>query len=160
MRPTNVSSTYEGTLRGAQLGLLESALRDDASGLWLSSAGAENLGGSGAFQVYNAHKGVAGVVYLLARMARCGFGTDAARDRVRHAVRWLIADDAQTEALPGLHFGEAGVAVAIAEAMAAGLVERDTRLTVRAQGSFRSAGLARHHARCGRARRCGDVLRR
>ena len=127
--PTNVSSTYEGTLRGAQLGLLESALRDDASGLWLSSAGAENLGGSGAFQVYrDAHKGVAGVVYLLARMARCGFGTDAARDRVRHAVRWLLAEDAQTEGMPGLHFGEAGVAVAIAEAMAAGLVERDARL--------------------------------
>ena len=73
----------------------------------------------------SASRGVAGVVYALARLPKLGVtGTDV-QDRVEHAVDWLLMHAATPDdQLPGLHFGEAGVALAIAESVHGGLLER------------------------------------
>lgn len=99
-------------------------------GLWRSIRSPDN--GGRAATVYDveryANRGVAGVVFLLARLARFGYGSSATKPRAIRAARWLMENAPTTEALPGLHFGEAGVAVAIAEIIAAGYLLRDRRV--------------------------------
>lgn len=107
--------------------LLEGAPRDD--GLWLSP----DLGSSDhgslrlvqGFRVYrSASRGVAGPLYTLAKLHRYGFAAAGTADEAGVAVDWLLDHRATPDdQMVGLHFGEAGVAVAIAEAVAAGLVE-------------------------------------
>jgi serine/threonine protein kinase len=115
---------------GALHGLLQDVLMDEATGMWLSPAmrarPSAKIETASSFVVYrSASRGIAGVVYTLARMARCGIYNETVRHRVEAAVDWLLAhhftDDDQ---MPGLHFGEAGVAVAIAEACAARLIDK------------------------------------
>lgn len=138
-----LQDAYARLVRSGQEGLLRDVIMEDDSGLWLSATGTSEKAAAvdGSFRRYhNAHHGVAGVVYLLARLARFGYGTPAAKHRVRAAVKWLLADqDAGEARLPGLYFGEAGVVVAIAEAIAVGLVERDARFD-----SFMSRALHGH----------------
>jgi serine/threonine protein kinase len=121
---------YEKLIRGAQQGLLDSVIKDEVSGLWLSVESPDSRVGPGSFYLRrDAHKGVAGVVYLLGRLARFGYGTEAERDRVQQAVRWLLtSEDSQNAPLPGLYFGEAGVAVAIVEAIAGHLIDRSPQI--------------------------------
>jgi class IV lanthipeptide synthase len=127
-RPT-ADGGHERFIAGAAQGLLDCAMVDQVSGLWVSAVNPENRVGTGGFDLSrDAHKGVAGVVYMLGRLARCGYATDAARERVRQAVRWLLVDGSRIAHLPGLYFGEAGVAVALVEAAAGGLIERDAEL--------------------------------
>jgi serine/threonine protein kinase len=118
-------------LMGAVHGLLQDVLVDEASGMWLSpvihSGAFVRIGAPApSFALYrSASRGVAGVVYTLARMARCGICDEIVRPRVEAAVDWLLAHDLTSDdQLPGLHFGEAGVAVAIAEACNAKLVDK------------------------------------
>jgi hypothetical protein len=118
----------EGGLRS----LLEDAISDPASGMWLSAALEGNthealMASSGSYEVRrSANRGVAGVVFLLSRLARFGYSTKRARDRVQHAIQWLLnKEPAPDEQIPGLHFGDAGVAVAIAEAISSDLFDRE-----------------------------------
>jgi serine/threonine protein kinase len=132
---------YTRLIRGGQEGLLRDVIADEDSGLWLSAESTTEIDGRGAssFQLHrDANRGVAGVVYLLGRLARFGFGTETARLRAQQAAEWLLTtqDEAGTRQ-PGLHFGEAGVVVALAEAIAGGLIERDARVDV-----FLSKGLS------------------
>jgi serine/threonine protein kinase len=123
---------YRKLISGAQQGLLEDVIRDEVSGLWLSAAGRTDnrFGSAGSYQIYrDTNRGVAGSIYLLGRLARFGYSTEAVRDRVGQFVRWLLVDENPTDVrLPGLHFGEAGVAVAIVEAIAGGLIDRDAQV--------------------------------
>lgn len=118
---------------GAGLGLLRHAFRDPQSGLWLS-AGLSNSGGgqeqASSYELRRgANRGVAGVVYALARLARAGVAVDGAANAVDKAVAWLLADTITPDrGMPGLHFGDAGVAVGIAEAVRAGLVAPTQRI--------------------------------
>jgi serine/threonine protein kinase len=129
-RHTPKPLAYEKFISGARQGLLDSAIKDEVSGLWLSVESSDSRVGRGSFYLRrDAHKGVAGVVYLLGRLARFGHGTEAERDRVQQAVRWLLtSEDAQNAPLPGLYFGEAGVAVAIVEAIAGHLIDRNAQI--------------------------------
>ncbi len=121
-------------LAAARDGLLEGVARSPRSGLWLSQEAAH--GGAGADAEFrpltlhrDANRGVAGVVLALSELARFGLATDPLRRRVEVAAEWLMADfDGAEEALPGLHFGEAGVAVALAEAVRAGLLDNRGRI--------------------------------
>jgi serine/threonine protein kinase len=121
--------------RGAR-GILEDAIREEASQLWLSSTyeQAERRVAKKSSARYelraDAHRGVAGVVYLLGRLGRFGLAPARARDRVRSAVSWLLARTPQDgqSFLPGLYFGEAGTAVALAEAVAGRLIARERRV--------------------------------
>ncbi|RSZ58506.1 protein kinase/lanthionine synthetase C family protein [Massilia atriviolacea] len=118
---------------GAGLGLLRHTFRDPQSGLWLSAAVSHAGGGQEQASSYElrrgANRGVAGVVYALARLARAGIAIDAAAPAVNRAVDWLLSDAVTPDhGMPGLHFGDAGVAVGIAEAVQAGLVPATPRI--------------------------------
>ncbi|WP_167091901.1 lanthionine synthetase LanC family protein [Massilia frigida] len=119
---------------GAGLGLLRHALRDPQSGLWLS-AGLSNAGGgqeqASSYELRRgANRGVAGVVYALARLGRAGIAIDEAAPAAATAVAWLLADAITPDrGMPGLHFGDAGVAVGMAEAVRAGLVPATPQLS-------------------------------
>jgi hypothetical protein len=118
-------------LRDAMVaGLLHDVLLDQETGLWLSplvrSGRHEPAERAAGYALHrSASRGVAGVVYMLARFARCGCTDAVLRPRVEQAVDWLLTHaPTSDDQLPGLHFGEAGVAVAIAEAVRAGLIDR------------------------------------
>ncbi|NHZ36274.1 lanthionine synthetase LanC family protein [Massilia rubra] len=119
--------------RGAGLGLLRHAFRDPQSGLWLSAGIANGAGGQEQASSYElrrgANRGVAGVVYALARLRRAGIAIDDAAPALNQAVDWLLSDALTPDhGMPGLHFGDAGVAVGIAEAVHAGLVPATARI--------------------------------
>ncbi len=124
--------TYADLIRGGLDGLLQEAITDDDSGLWVSAAGRVESHGAvgGSFRLCrDANRGVAGIVYLLGRLARFGYTSAAARDRVRRATEWLLLEHAPGDIrLPGLHFGDAGIAVALVEAIAGRLIDRDARV--------------------------------
>src|SRR5262249_2077840 len=74
-------------------GLLQETLRDEESGLWLSpKIGEESIGLSEDDYVvcYDANRGLAGIVFILSRLARFGFGAPLARARVQNAVQHLM----------------------------------------------------------------------
>jgi len=107
--------------RGAQA-LLNDSLCDKKTGLWLSASDDIDPG-SGAHRSFelrrDAHHGVAGVLYALARLVGLKYiDPDTVRSRVDAAVSWLSRDYAPQsyQRLPGLYFGDAGVAVALLEA--------------------------------------------
>lgn len=114
-------------------GLLRHTLANSA-GLWLSQPFERHPGRVGTVKApyelrRSANRGVAGVLYVLGRLARFGHRTPEATDRARRAAAWLLAGHgAPDSGMPGLHFGDAGVAVALAEAAAGDLVKRSARL--------------------------------
>lgn len=131
-RQSHLPEDLTELLTAAQYGLLEEVVLEPNTGLWLSPALDHVVQRRGqrtrtAYEVRRSlSRGVAGVVYVLSRLARFGYGTEAARARVQAAVAWLLRHEfAPDSELPGLHFGEAGVAVALTEAISAGLIERN-----------------------------------
>ncbi|MCY7273651.1 MAG: protein kinase/lanthionine synthetase C family protein [Phormidesmis sp. CAN_BIN44] len=110
--------------------LIHESLQDEVQGLWLSpeiesSNHDATLRLPHAYRLYrSASRGVAGVVYAVSRLHRFGFSTPLAVAKVNLAIDWLLSHEATPDdQMPGLHFGEAGVAVAIAESVKSGLVE-------------------------------------
>lgn len=124
---SNDGRGFLSVARAAAKGLLSGVQRDRASGLWMSQiptdGGGEPL--ASEYTLYrSANRGVAGVVYALARLVRTGQAPASARERIAQAVDWLLAHHPTTDdQMPGLHFGEAGVATAVAEAVASGAIE-------------------------------------
>jgi serine/threonine protein kinase len=103
-------------------------------GLWLSrkhdAAGYGDPGETWTL-LRSAHAGVAGGVYLAAQLQRFGYLEAAQSSRAERAAQWLVDNHATSDAwMPGLHFGSAGVAVALDAAMAASMIEN--RLPLRA----------------------------
>lgn len=78
------------------------------------------------FRLYRStNRGVAGVVYVLSKLYRFGFCVSSMQAKVGYAIDWLLNhEETEDDQMPGLHFGEAGVAIAISEAVKAGLIER------------------------------------
>ena len=73
----------------------------------------------------SAYRGVAGVVYLLARCSSQGFQPAELLLRLRNGIQFLAGSDSSPDHnMPGLYFGEAGVIVALREAGCP--AERDT----------------------------------
>jgi hypothetical protein len=126
--PVTDASPYAVAARSGARWLVNGAGRN-ASRLWLSpdlgaTADHASLKLATGFRVYRStSRGVAGVVYVLARLHRMGIVIDGAVDEVNRSVDWLLSHaDTPDDQMPGLHFGEAGVAVAIAETIAAGML--------------------------------------
>lgn len=108
--------------------LVEGAARDERTRMWKSpdieSTVHADIRLVHAFRVYrSANVGVAGVTYAISKLCRFGFDVGGAAEHVAGSIDWLL-DHQPTpdDQLPGLHFGEMGVAVAIAEALRAGLI--------------------------------------
>jgi len=108
-------------------GILEDVARDEGTGLWLSCRVGDGRD-SGALMSLelrrSANRGVAGVVYALSRGAHICDTSDHIKEHVAKAVEWLLNNENGIEVgMPGLHFGQAGVAVAISEAISANVIE-------------------------------------
>lgn len=154
-------------VRAAANGLLTQTLRDEGTGLWLSPALDSGHGGgqqSGAFELRrSASRGVAGVVYALAQLARSGYAPAQAAKEVDGAVAWLLSSEpSPDDGLPGLHFGRAGVALAACEAARSRMVEASTAMaaaTTALEGELDWPDIT--HGAAGQgiaALRCGDIL--
>jgi serine/threonine protein kinase len=109
--------------------ILDEAPRDPVHHLWISpeiesSKHDATLRLPHAFQLYrSASRGVAGVVYAVSRLHRVGFAVPGTAEQVGRAVDWLLDHEpTPDDQMPGLHFGEAGVAMAVGEAVRAGLI--------------------------------------
>jgi hypothetical protein len=109
--------------------VLEAAPRDSISGLWCSPSIEEShqphFSFSEEYRPYrSANRGVAGVLYTLCRLWRWGVSDwPLLAEQANCAVDWLLEHhDTRDDQMPGLHFGEAGVAVAITEAIRAGII--------------------------------------
>lgn len=78
-----------------------------------------------AYRLYRStSRGVAGVLYAVARLARVGARDAHAADFASNASGWLLRHHAtDDDQMQGLHCGEAGVALALLEAIRAGLIE-------------------------------------
>jgi Lanthionine synthetase C-like protein len=118
-------------IQGAMLGLLNDVILEKKTGFWLSpvidsyhiSLGKEER----RYQLHrSAHRGISGVVYLFGLLAKYGYTDQRVEERVKKAVQWLLKNKGQAPDadMPGLHFGEAGVAVALSEVISGGLIER------------------------------------
>lgn len=71
-----------------------------------------------------ASRGVAGVLYAVARLARIGVRAPDAAAFAHRAAEWLLSHQPAADGhVPGLHVGEAGVALALLEAIRSGLVD-------------------------------------
>ncbi|MBN3815595.1 protein kinase/lanthionine synthetase C family protein [Paraburkholderia sp. Se-20369] len=109
--------------------LVRGVSRDPWSGMWMSpdleSGEHASLNLVSNYRLYRStNRGVSGVLYAIAKLHRFGFSVDDSGPLVERAVDWLLDHaDTSDDQLPGLHFGEAGVAVAIAQSLAAGLIE-------------------------------------
>jgi hypothetical protein len=70
-------------------------------------------------------RGVSGVLYPIARFARFGVESSSLTDQeIRNAVDWLVRHEStDDDQMPGLHWGEAGVCLAIVELVESGLLE-------------------------------------
>jgi serine/threonine protein kinase len=118
--PYGLTTLQRVISRGAQA-LLKDSLSDKKTGLWLSAADDIDpaSGAHRSFEVRrDAHHGVAGVLYALARLVGLNYiDPNVARSRVDAAITWLSRDYAPQgyQRLPGLYFGDAGVAVALLE---------------------------------------------
>ena len=157
----------EACLPKVARGLLHNVLLDEVTGLWLSpqSGVHEPSELRSNYALYrSANRGIGGVVYALARLTKVGVAGPDVQDRVRHAVDWLLAHAATPDdQLPGLHFGEAGVALAITEAVHNGLVEHgewlDEYLAEALQGPLDWPDMTHGAAGQGVAAiACGDLL--
>jgi hypothetical protein len=121
----------DALLDGALSWLVAGGLRDDRTGLPLSPE-LQALGHDASLSVpqayrlfRSANRGVAGVLYGAARLVRLGARAAQVGDFAERAVDWLLAHAATPDdQMPGLHFGEAGVALAFVEAVDAGLIDR------------------------------------
>lgn len=106
--------------------LTSPALLEPVSRLWLSPA-LDSTPGQVRFELRRSlNRGVAGPLYFCARAARhIPLGAELRR-LCGDAAQWLIRDrDAPDHGMPGLHFGEAGVLLALHAARGAGLAAFD-----------------------------------
>jgi tRNA A-37 threonylcarbamoyl transferase component Bud32 len=120
------SGKYSNVVAKGLQWVLGGASRED--GLWLSPDLSSEHGNVRLVEEFSTYRstsrGVAGVLYALAKLHRFGFVAPGTTGEAGRIVDWLL-DHRSTpdDQMVGLHFGEAGVAVAIAETVAAGLIE-------------------------------------
>ena len=122
--PNKISNaTLDSVLTRGIVGLLQQdgAIQTE-EGLWLSTS-IHKQGLRPHYELrQSAGRGVAGVVYALSRFARFNLLPPEGIVRVKQAANWLqhVHRTLDTE-MPGLYVGSAGVAVALAETIAANI---------------------------------------
>jgi serine/threonine protein kinase len=123
------SLSFKELIIRATNGLFKDTIKDEKSGLWISSEinnpemGETNLPQYSLYR--SANRGIAGPIYLLGCLARFGFLDEHVNDTVRKAINWILNNKNSLECqLPGLHFGNAGIAASITECIIGGLIQR------------------------------------
>jgi serine/threonine protein kinase len=134
---TNKFGQYriDDLIRKGLRGLLNETIMDNVEGVWLSPVAESKthlniIEPSVSYEPRrSANRGVGGVVYILGRLARCEYTSTAVQQKVKNAISWLTRNRMTSDSLlPGLHFGQAGVAVALVEAIKGKLVNRNEDL--------------------------------
>lgn len=122
---TNNTIDRRALLERATATLASPALRDPASGLWLSAPIHQgNVNHAPPEQRRSFNRGVAGVLYYCACYAGHFSLPEELISACQTNARWLLTDkDAMDYGMPGLHFGESGVLLAIYTAREAGLID-------------------------------------
>jgi len=100
---------------------------EQEKGLWLSP---KMNGGSGqsanvlSFELRkSAHRGVAGVLYLLSKIQKSVPGDLGLKKRMQEIAEWLVSGiDVVDAEMPGLYFGDMGISVVLVEGIESGLV--------------------------------------
>ncbi len=113
----------------AQRGLVHDTSFDTNTNLWLSAkldVKGEVYAPEDYIPYRFLHRGVSGVLYLMAKLKLTGCLLPELRAYPSRITDWLLKEP--KESLPGLFFGEAGVAVSLSEAVAAGLIQYDRRV--------------------------------
>ncbi|WP_164857323.1 lanthionine synthetase LanC family protein [Sphingomonas crocodyli] len=116
-------------LHQAVLWLTSGGLRDRETGMPLSSEfqTPRSEASPAVPKVCGPHRsashGVGGILYSLARLARLGIKDDRAIAFANQAANWLLAHATAGDQVRGLYFGEAGVALALLEAIRGGLID-------------------------------------
>jgi serine/threonine protein kinase len=110
--------------------LIDGGIRDPSTNLPLSpeiesTDHDSSLSMPQAYKLYRStNRGVSGVVYTIARLHKLGIKKEKTNLFIENAVDWLLGHHpTPDDQMPGLHFGEAGVAMAIAESVRAGLID-------------------------------------
>ncbi len=119
--PTGLSIPTPELVASAASGLFTHS-ESDSSGLWISSVThTKDRNQPPDYDVFRScYRGIAGALYLIARLSKGGIRT-IPDERVAQLTDWLLRHEATPDdQMPGLHFGEAGVAVAICELVSAG----------------------------------------
>lgn len=124
-RPMDCRSLVQRGLEG----LLRGVPFDSQLSLWVSPVSGVDREPK-AYRIFrNAYKGLAGILYVLCSAHRLGIEHPEVTDRIHAGLSWLLANPPPPiQARSGLFFGEAGVAVAVAEAFRAKMVEKTTAL--------------------------------
>ena len=112
-------------LRKTYDGLLWGTAKSETDGLFVSAKASKHANDTYKYELLrSANHGMAGVLYTLARFHRAGISSPEGTVAANHIVDWLLRHEPTgDDQLPGLHFGEAGVAVALAESLNTGLIE-------------------------------------
>lgn len=117
------SSELRTLLVSATASLSSPALVDGGSGMWLSAPITTHPQGAQRPEIRRSfNRGVAGPLYYCARFHRHFDLPDDVRRLCENTAAWLTGDrEAADYGMPGLHFGEAGVLLALYEARSVGL---------------------------------------
>ncbi|MGI4871136.1 MAG: lanthionine synthetase LanC family protein [Janthinobacterium lividum] len=125
-RPEHLAALVAGSVRW----LTSPAARSAYTGLWCSpeltaEEGLQAGKVSPKFATFrSASRGVAGVIYAVSTLKKAGYSYDSLQPLVEESIDWLLRHEpSPDDQLPGLHFGEAGVAVAICAALDSGLIQ-------------------------------------
>ena len=124
LRPTERQclnrTDIDALLHAGTASLTSPALLDPRLGIWLSAP----IRGGGPELRRGLNRGVAGVLYYCTQYQRHYSLDEELQEVCRTNAGWLIADRSAIDyCMPGLHFGEAGVLVALYSARAAGLTD-------------------------------------
>jgi len=173
--PRCCSESFEPLLLRTAQGLCSPEL-NAAGELWTSlpigDEDEDNLAPIELLPLRSTYRGVAGIVYGIARLFSMGFGSEELLRRAHNAIAWLQSDAPAADAgLPGLYIGEAGVALALYESCRTGLISNSPSIDSSIQSRLNGAldwcdlthgaagqGIAALLCNPAQARRCADFL--
>lgn len=124
--PAGIATAPEAMLEAACNGLFGVLVARDREGFWLSAPTEQGAAAADRLEYrVSANRGMAGILYLFAQLGHAGRCSAREAEAARAlAARLVDCPDTPDATLPGLHFGMAGAALAVAEATAAGMLER------------------------------------
>lgn len=120
---SSIISTINEKLQNYIIAITNDVMLDDQYGLWCSPLDESHYHENPKFSMFldsgllrSAYRGVAGPLYVLARLKKSGFEIHQWKETVEKGLDWLLSHEpTKDDQLPGLYFGEAGIAVTIAE---------------------------------------------
>lgn len=103
--------------------------KDSRTGLWLSTEDDGHLNSTkrSKFELLRSpYRGVSGSLYLFSRLSKIGVNISDYGSLIDNSIDWLLAQESTKDCqMPGLYFGETGVAVAITQLFSEKILNRN-----------------------------------